>query len=580
MPAAARQKIRTYQKARERAKRRLVSHPEKAPAWKNLADALFGLKRYREAIACYDKVLIGAPDNRTVWQMRGAALRAIGKDQSLDFAVTPHDADSWTVRAGELWYLDRFAEAVEACDRALSFDPGNSKAKRIAIRSRLHSCDWRRREEDKRDVSEGLKAGKQLIRDIGHLALSDSASELRLGTQLSAAVIPPAAEPLWQAERYRHDRIRIAYISADLHSHATAHLMAGVFERHDKSRFETAAISLGPDDRSEMRTRLRGAFHRFADVRARSDVEVARLLRALEIDIAVDLKGYTGSARTEILAYRPAPVQVNYLGYPGTMDLPFIDYIIADPTVLPYEHRDRFAEKIAYLPHCYQPNDSKRFLPAGRPSRSEAGLPETGFVFTCFNNNFKLGPEMFEIWMRLLRDVEGSVLWLLEDNASAACSLTREAAMRGVAADRLIFAPRRPLAEHLARQTLGDLFLDTLPYGAHTTASDALWVGLPVLTCMGKTFAGRVAASALFAIGLPELVTSSLADYESVARSLAQNPEGLAAIRAKLLRNRDTTPLFDTAGITHDLESAYTVMWEQAQRGELPTSFSVVAARH
>jgi predicted O-linked N-acetylglucosamine transferase (SPINDLY family) len=257
------------------------------------------------------------------------------------------------------------------------------------------------------------------------------------------------------------------------------------------------------------------------------------------------------------------------------MGVPFIDYIIADHTVIPEEHRIHYSEKVVYLPNSYQPNDSKRRVPNSVKSRAEAGLPETGFVFACLNNTFKIGPEIFEIWMRLLRDVENSVLWLLEDNVSASANLRREARAHGITPERLVFAPRRPPADHLSRQRFAGLFLDTLPCNAHTTASDALWVGLPVVTCLGNTLVGRVAASLLYAIGLPELVTATLAEYEELARTLARDPERLAAIKAKLMQNRETHPLFDTARYTRDLETAFTVMWERTQHGELPESLSV-----
>jgi predicted O-linked N-acetylglucosamine transferase (SPINDLY family) len=347
-------------------------------------------------------------------------------------------------------------------------------------------------------------------------------------------------------------------------------------EHHDKTRFETTAVSLRAGDGSEMRRRIEAAFDRFIDVQAMSDAQVATMLRELEVDIAIDLNGYAGEKRPGILAHRPAPVQVNYLGYPGTMDVPFINYIIADHVVIPDKHQIHYSEKVVCLPHAYLPNDRKRRIAEKTPSRAEEGLPETGFVFACLNNTYKIGPEMFDVWMRLLRGVDGSVLWLKSTNTAAMSNLRREAKARGVAPERLVFASRVPRAEdHLARLRLADLFLDTLPYNAHATACDALWAGLPVLTCTGNSFPARVGASLLHAIGLPELVTSSLAEYEELALALARNPERLAGIKAKLMRNRDTEPLFDTARFTRDLESAYTAMWERQQAGLPPTSFAV-----
>jgi predicted O-linked N-acetylglucosamine transferase (SPINDLY family) len=371
----------------------------------------------------------------------------------------------------------------------------------------------------------------------------------------------------------------VAYLSADYHSHATAYLAAGLFEAHDQSRFEAIAISFGPDDSSEMRQRLTRAFDRFIDVRDKSDHAVAALLREMEIDIAVDLKGFTQDARPGILAHRPAPVRVNYLGHPGTMGARYIDYLIADRRIVPEGHERHYAEKIVCLPDSYQANDRKRRIAERMPARVDEGLPDTGFVFCSFNGSFKITPEVFDIWVRLLKAADGSVLWLLDDNAAAVRNLKREAEARGVSAQRLVFAPRRPLDEHLARHRLADLFLDTLPCNAHTTASDALWAGLPLLTCAGNTFAGRVAASLLFAVGLPELITDSLPSYEALAMNLARDPAALAALKAKLVAQRNTAPLFDTERFARHLESAYVTMWERAQRRMPAESFSVAAAQ-
>jgi protein O-GlcNAc transferase len=367
----------------------------------------------------------------------------------------------------------------------------------------------------------------------------------------------------------------VAYLSADFRTHATAMLMAGVFEAHDRTRFETTAISFGADDKSPMRARLEKGFDTFIDVRTVSDADVAQRLRDAETDIVVDLKGYTQEGRPGILAYRPAPIQAQYLGYPGTMAADYVDYAIADKTVIPEDHRRYFTEQIIYLPDTYQCNDSKRAIAPRAPSRFEVGLPEKAFVFCCFNNNHKILPAVFDVWMRLLRQIDGSVLWLLQDNAAVVRNLGREAQARGIAPDRLVFAKRCLPPDHLARQRLADLFLDTLPYNAHTTCSDALWAGLPVLTVLGGSFAGRVAASLLSAIGLPELITQSLGEYEALAVKLARDRGALAAIKEKLARHRQTHPLFDTARFTRNLEAAYVGMWERHQRGARPQSFAV-----
>jgi predicted O-linked N-acetylglucosamine transferase (SPINDLY family) len=319
------------------------------------------------------------------------------------------------------------------------------------------------------------------------------------------------------------------------------------------------------------------AFDEFFDVRFASDLEVARLIRSHEIDVAVDLSGFTDGCRPAILAYRPAPIQVNYLGYVGTMGADFIDYIFADPVLVPANQQAFFAEKLVHLPDCYLPSDTTRRIEDTGAPRSAYGLPESGFVFACFNNSHKITPPIFDIWMRLLRSIPGAVLWLRADNRWAIENLGREAEARGVSADRLIAAERCPLPEHLARQRLADLFLDTLPYTAHSTAVDALWAGLPVLTCTGRSYAARSAASLLHAIELPDLVTSTLDEYEALALKLARDPEFLSGLRNRVARNRSTTPLFDMARLCRHLEHAYREMWARWQRGELPGAFAVSA---
>jgi predicted O-linked N-acetylglucosamine transferase (SPINDLY family) len=339
--------------------------------------------------------------------------------------------------------------------------------------------------------------------------------------------------------------------------------MAELFERQDKSKFELFAFSFGPDTQDEMRARLLLAFDHFIDVRQQSDKSVAQLSRELGIDIAVDLKGYTTGARPRIFSYRAAPIQVSYLGYPGTLGANYIDYLIADSILIPPESQAYYSEKIAYLPNSYQVNDRKRVISTRSFSKQELGLPEKGFVFCCFNNNFKITPSMLDTWVRILNAVEGSVLWLFEDNAAAGINLREQAAIRGLDPSRLVFAPRMNLPDHLARHAAADLFLDTLPCNAHTTASDALWAGVPVLTCTGEAFASRVAASLLNAVELPELVTTNIKDYEDLAIDLAQNTEKLKQIREKLARNRLTTPLFNTDLFASNIEALFSLMVEQ-----------------
>jgi predicted O-linked N-acetylglucosamine transferase (SPINDLY family) len=581
IPASAEAKlnIKRQQKARRDSERALAIDPKNLAAWRRLGHAYSGLKRYKKAIICYEKALALEPENSIIWKARAAAIKELGKKAPPLDLRHPRDADMWTIRAGALWLARRFAETVEACDQALALDPENIGAARLAIHTRLHSCDWSRREVDKRRVTEGLKRGDFIIRAMDHRGLTESEEELRIAVQFVAREFPPSETPLWRGERYDHEKIRIGYLSTDFNRHAVASLIVGCFEHHDKMRFETTAISLGKDDKSEMRRRIEAAFDRFIDVKDVNDAKVAGMIRELEIDIAIDLNGYTGHSRSGILARRPAPVQVNYLGFAGTMDVAYIDYIIADHVVMPEQQQIHYSEKVVCLPHAYLPNDRKRRIADETPCRIEAELPETGFVFACFNNAYKIGPEIFDVWMRLLREVERSVLWLQSASNAAVTNLRREAMARGIAPERLVFAPHVARPEgHLARLRLVDLFLDTLPYNAHATACDALWAGVPVITCTGKTFPGRVASSLLHAVGMPELVTASLAEYEELALTLARNPERLAALKEKLARNRNTEPLFDTARFTRDLESAYIKMWERQQSQLSPESFAVASA--
>ncbi|HMI95545.1 MAG TPA: tetratricopeptide repeat protein, partial [Micropepsaceae bacterium] len=559
----------------------LALNPGFVEAQSNRGMALMALNRDEQALESLEVALALDPSSAGAWNNRGCIFEKLGQhvEALLCFgkaiASEPRSVEALINHGSALASLKRYDEAAADFAKALAIDPGWPYARGNLILFQMHACDWRNFARDKAEIAAALQAGKRAIYPFVNLALSDSmAEQLQCARILAANDAPASPTPLWRGETYRHDRIRVAYVSADFHAHATAALMAGVFENHDRGRFETVAMSFGKDDRSDMRARLRGAFDRFVDVRDRSDAEIASLMRQMEIDIAIDLKGYTLHHRSGIFAHRPAPIQASYLGYPGTMGAPYIDYILADHIVIPESHRPFYTEQIVYLPDSYQCNDIAR--PISEPAtRAEAGLPEAGFVFCCFNNNFKIAPEIFALWMRLLREVPGSVLWLLEDNPDSMRNLQHEANTRGVAPDRLIFAARVGASDHLARHRLADLFLDTQPYGAHTTASDALWAGLPVLTVEGPTFAARVAASLLHAVGMPELVTPSLQAYETQALALARDAVSLDALKAKLARNRATHPLFDTARFTRNLEAAYAIMWERYQRGEAPRSFSL-----
>jgi predicted O-linked N-acetylglucosamine transferase (SPINDLY family) len=560
----------------------LAAAPGDAEAARIRADLLFQLARYGDAIAAYDRALAVAPGDADSWNHRGICLAELKRREEAvhsfgrALSIDPAYADAWNNRGNAFFELKRFEQAGSDYARALALAPDLPYADGFAVQCRLRSCEWSALADDLARIQRGIAAGKPIADPLGFLVMSrSSAHQLACARTWSAGMYPSSPEPLWKGERYAHEKLRVAYLSGDYRPHPVAFLVAGVFEHHDRSRVETIGVSIGPEGESEIRSRIERGFDRFIEGRNRSDADIARTLRALEVDILVDLMGYTEGCRSGIAAHRIAPVQVNYLGFPGTMGAPYIDYIIADRIVIPESERGNYSEKVVYLPGAYQANDSRRRVSERSPTRAEAGLPARGFVFTCFNNNFKIAPDVFDVWMRLLKAVPDSVLWLLKDNESAAANLVREAQSRGVSADRLVFAPRVAPADHLARHRLADLFLDTLPYTAHTTASDALWTGLPLVTCTGTTFAGRVATSLLAAAGMPELATPALDEYEALALRLARDPAALEAAKKSLTANRAHAPLFDTARITRNLEAAYAGMRERARRGEKPASFAV-----
>ncbi len=550
--------------------------------WLGCGNALFDLKRYDQAIAAYDKALAIKPDLEGAWLGRGNVLferkrhdEAIAAyDRAL--AIKPDLEGAWLGRGNVLFERKHYDEAFASYDKAILLKPDLFGADASRLYVKMYLCDWNNYDAECEHLISSIRNGNVITPPFALLALPSSCDDqLQYSKLWIKNRYPPSHKPIWQSERYNHDRIRVAYVSADFRQHPVSSLIAGMFECHNKSRFDVTAISLGRDDNSELRQRLKSSFENFIDAKTLGDEQIANLVRSSEIDILIDLLGFTTKSRTDIFAFRPAPIQVNYLGYPGTMGANYIDYIIGDPTVIPDDCRKFYSEKIVTLPNTYQVNDRKRGISDKAITRSDVGLPSNGFVFCCFNNNYKITPRVFNSWMRILRQVEGSLLWLLEANVSAASNLEKEAVAQGVNTDRLVFAKPMPPPEHLARHRLADLFLDTLPYNAHTTASDALWAGLPVLTCLGETFAGRVAASLLNAVRLPELITTTLEAYEKMAIDLATHPEKMAAIKRKLTENRLTTPLFDTELFTTHIEAAYTMMYERYQADLLPNHFVV-----
>lgn len=562
--------------------RALKLKPDYADALYNCGVALQSLKRPEEAVARYDRALQLKPEDAEALNNRGNALldlrrpaqALISYDRALSFK--PDYVDVLHNRGLALLKLKRPEDAVQSYARLLELAPDYHFAKGKLLHAKMSCCDWGQLIPIAASIEKDIRAGKQSAEPFGYQAISNSPQDLRRCAEIYAAAKYPRSEiQFWTGERYKQAKIHIGYLSGEFRNQATSILMTGLFELHDKNRFELFAFDNGWDDASEIRGRIENAFSETIDITRLGDFEAASLIRQKQIDILVNLNGYFGLDRQGIFSYKPSPIQVNYLGFPGTLGADYIDYIVADLHLIPRDHDAFYVEKVVYLPDTYQVNDSKRSIAKRTPTRAEVKLPEAGFVFCCFNNNYKITPEVFDIWMRLLKKVAGSVLWLLEDNVAASRNLRREAEQRGVAPERVIFAAKIKLDEHLSRHRLADLFLDTLPCNAHTTASDALWAGLPVLTCMGGTFTGRVAASLLNAVGLPELITHSLENYERLALELATTPAVMLDIRAKLARNRMTHPLFNTDLFRRHIESAYVTMWDRYQHGEPPVSFAV-----
>lgn len=604
------------QAALEAFERAIAVKPGLAEAHNNRGNVLHALHRVPEALASFDQAISLRPDFNEALNNRGTALRDLGllaeALQSIDMAlaIRPDNAHAHSNRGAVLYGLNRFAESVASCDTAVALLPGNAEAhnnrglacvrlkryteavasfrRAIALEppidllagnllmAQMHLCQWDGFEACVADLVQRIMRGENATPPYVVLALTDSPALQRQAAENHVPKTFPANPVLGAfGKRARAEKVRIGYFSADFRTHPSSALTADLFETHDRSRFELTGFYFGPEVHDDMQRRIAAAFDRFIDVRTQADQDIARLARDLQIDIAVDLMGFTEHSRTGIMACRAAPVQVNYLGYPGTMGADYIDYIVADRVLIPQESRRYYAEKIVYLPHSFQPNDRKRAISERAFTRGELGLPPTGVVFCAFHNSYKIMPGMFGRWMRILKKVAGSVLWLREDTGEVVANLRREAERSGVYGQRLIFAPRVDFRDHLARHRQADLFLDAFPFNAHTSASDALWSGLPVLTCTGQAYISRVAASLLDAVGLPELVTRSPDEYEALALELAGAPEKLARIRRKLSENRAASPLFDTPRYARHLEAAFAQMHERYLAGLPPEHIDV-----
>ncbi|CAO3459838.1 O-linked N-acetylglucosamine transferase, SPINDLY family protein [Azospirillum largimobile] len=602
----------------------IAAKPELSDSHGNLGTVLQSLGRMGEALAAHDRCVQLTPGTPEGYLNRGSTRLALGdrNGAATDFAralrLRPIDALAAANLGVALREGQRMAEALRALTRALVVEPGNGEAmlghahalrelgrldeaetayaravtltpaKTEALCYHLYLkqtlCAWDDYDRLCARVTEIIDRDGGVVIPLATLSIDttpaqqDRSARLFYDRLVKRPSPPPMpARPAPQSDDRSGGRLRIAYVSADLHEHATAYLAAELFELHDRERFEVLAYSYGPDDGSAMRQRLVKAFDRFRDIRSVPLDAVARCMADDGVDIMIDLKGYTKQTRLDLLSRRLAPVEVSYLGYPGTIGCPHMDYVIGDRFVTPPEHQLFYAERLAILPDAYQINDRRRPLPEQVPSRADCDLPEDGVVFAAFNTAYKISPTMFALWMRILKRVPGSVLWLFEANPRAAANLKAQSQAQGVAPARLVFAPPRPLADHIARYRVADLALDTLPYTGHTTTSDALWAGCPVVTCLGGTFASRVAASLLNAAGLPDTITRSLAEYEELAVALAGDPTRRAGFRKRLENGRMTAPLFDSHRFTRNLERAYQVMWSLHKAGKPPQGFILPA---
>ena len=555
-----------------------------AEAFFNRGNALQELKRIDDALVSYDKSIALKPDFVEALHNRGTALQELNRQEdalaSYDKAIglKPDYAEAFNNRGNALYELKRLDEALASYDKAIALKPDYEFLLGTKLHMQMFLCDWSDLENQLKGLEASVSEELRVSAPFPIIGMVDK-PELQLKASRIYANERHAAHGALDVitSRPADGKIRIGYYSADFHNHATSILMVELFQEHDAHKFELYGFSFGPDKQDEMRSRVASGFDHFFDVTKKSDLEIAQMSRNLGIDIAVDLKGFTQDSRVGIFAAQCAPIQVNYLGYPGTLAAPYFDYIVADKTLIPQESQQYYTEKIIYLPHSYQVNDSKRKISQKVFTRQVLGLPESGFVFCCFNNNYKILPATFDVWMRLLKSVNGSVLWLLQRTPTAAENLRKEAKSRGIDPARLVFAPLMNPEEHLARHRFADLFIDTFPCNAHTTASDALWAGLPILTQIGKSFAARVAASLLNAMDLTELITTTSEEYESRAVELANDPLKLAQIKKKLEQNRQTSPLFNGQLFARHIEAAFLEIHLRHLSGKKPDHVYVKA---
>jgi len=552
------------------------------PAWINIGTLFHAQNRLEQALTAFQNASLLDPNNGGLCNSIGGILISLRRfEEAEQFCVraikhAPNFADAYNNLAILFYRREKLHLAKQAYVKVLQLMPNNLRALGEYLYIRAKLCDWSASEIELKDKQPVGEVGNSMS-PFSMLHCEDDPYAQRKRSEVHALELSvPNRFPAIQRPANRPARLKVAYFSADFHNHATLSLMMGVMAAHDKNRFEIHAYSYGAVKSGWRRDKLQKMIDKNWEVHGASDEEIVRHAREQQFDIAVDLKGYTDHGRTRLFAHRLAPVQINYLGYPGTLAADFIDYMIADHTVIPDQYRDAYAEKLIYMPHCYQPNDNERKFEENTQSRGDLGLPDTGFVFSSFNACYKISPREFDIWMRLLQKVDGSVLWLFKGSDEAVHNLKKEAQLRGVNPDRLVFAGMVSEEEHLARQKHADLFLDTFNVNAHTTASDALWAGLPIVTLPGKQFAARVAASILTAANLSELVAQTEEEYEAIALDLALNPEKAAALKQKLQVQLKTCPLFDTKSYTRALEAGYEAAYDRYFSDQAPADIDVM----
>ena len=569
------------QKALEYYDKAMKVRPDFPQLWYNRGVVFQSMNRLEEALEHYDQALALDPGYHDVRLNRGWVLAEMKrhKDALLNYEelirVDPGNVKALCNRGIILTDFNLHDAAIQTFQRLVALSPDYEFALGLLAFAKMHACDWNKLQNLREKIIQGVREGRPVCKSMAFTAISDDPCEQINCARIFAKRFYNTLKPVWQGEIYDHKKIRVAYISPDFREHPVGYLLAGILEQHDSNRFQIAGLSLGLDDGSELRRRIKSAMHEFIDVRNISSYEIANMIKEKEIDILVDLGGYTADTRTDVLAFRPAPVQVNFLGYSSSMGADFIDYIIADRYVIPEDKQHCFSENVVYMPDSYLPADATVKI-AARKERAEYGLPEEAFVFCSFNHDYKISPEIFKIWMRLLDKVPDSVLWLMKLNEIAEENLRKEAIAAGIDPARIIFATRVPsIEDHLARYKLADLFLDTFPCNAHSTSSDVLRVGLPMVTCRGSAFASRVAAGLLTVSGFPELITDNLDDYEKVAFDLATNPKKLKKLRSRLEMKAVESPLFDSALYCRNLETAFTRMCEISRKGKKPETFAV-----